>query len=278
LGLPVTAPNSTAKTILLDQLRQWGLEELSGDLDRLIKDGLDAPAITIQLSETAAYKSRFAANEIRRQKGLPVLNPAEYVATEQAYQQVLRTYGLPHSFYDDRSDFHGFIGNDLAPDELNERAQVAQQVWLSNDDTVRDTWRHFYGLSDGAAIASILDPDRALPIVQRMANAARFGAAASRQGLNADRDRLEQYSDLGITESAVADAFGKIAATKPADDRIAQRFGSELTQADREREEVLGNADAARKRSSLYQSETALFQGKASAGEGALSRTRGGSF
>lgn len=275
----MTSPVSdSAKTILADQLRAWGLDELSTDLDRLIKDGLDAPAITVQLQATEAYKKRFAANEIRRQKGLPVLAPAEYVATEQAYQQVLRSYGLPTSFYDDRSDFHQFIGNDVAPDELNNRAQIAQQVWLSNDSETRDVWRSFYGLSDGAAIASILDPDKALPIVQRMANAARFGGLATRQGLEADKGRLEQYADQGITENAVANAFGKIAQTAPADQRIGQRFGSELTQADREREEIQGNAEAARKRSTLYQSESALFQGKASAGDAALQRTKSGSF
>lgn len=275
----MTSPvSSSARQILADQLRQWGLDELSTDLDKLIKDGLDAPAITIQLQQTQAYKDRFAANEVRRQKGLPVLAPAEYIATEQAYQQVLRSYGLPTSFYDDRSDFHQFIGNDVAPDELNNRAQIAQQVWLSNDEATRDTWRSFYGLSDGAAIASILDPDKALPIVQRMANAARFGGDAARQGLTADKGRLEQYSDLGVTEAQANQAFGRIAATKPADDRIAQRFGTELTQAEREREELLGNAAAANKRSSLYQSESALFQGKASAGDAALQRTKAGSF
>lgn len=275
----MTSPvQQTARDILTDQLRQWGLDELVADLDRLIKEGLDAPAIAVQLQDTQAYKQRFAANEIRRQKGLPVLNPAEYIATEQAYQQVLRTYGLPTSFYDDRTDFHQFIGNDVAPDELNERAQIAQQVWLSNDVGTRDTWRNFYGLTDGAAIASILDPERALPVVQRMANAARFGAAATRQGLEADKGRLEQYSDLGINESQVNEAFARIAQTKPADDRIAQRFGTTLTQAEKEAEQVQGNASAARKRSTLYQNETALFQGRGAANDAALARTKGGKF
>lgn len=275
----MTSPiQQSARDILADQLRQWGLDELSSDLDRLIKEGLDAPAITIQLQETQAYKQRFAANEIRRQKGLPVLNPAEYIATEQAYQQVLRTYGLPTSFYDDRSDFHGFIGNDVAPDELNERAQVAQSVWLSNDAATRSVWRDFYGLSDGAAIASILDPERALPVVQRMANAARFGASATRQGLEADKSRLEGYSDLGFTESEVSTAFGRIAQTKPADDRIAQRFGTTVTQQEQEQAQLQGTASAQRKLNSLRQNETALFQGRAAADQAALARTRSGKF
>jgi hypothetical protein len=282
LGLPVTAPaafgSQSARQILVDQLRQWGLEELVDDLDRLIKQGLDAPAVTINLQATEAYQKRFAGNEQRRKKGLPVLNPAEYIAAENSYQSVLRGYGLPTSFYDSRDDFHEFIGNDVSPEELNDRAGIAQQIWLSKDAGTRDVWRSFYGLSDGAAIASILDPDRALPVVQRMANAARFGAQAKSQGLQADKDRLERYADMGLSEGAIAEGFGQIGATLAADQKIAQRFGTSITQAEREKESIEGSADAMRKRSSLYQNETALFQQKASAGEGALSRTRSGSF
>jgi hypothetical protein len=119
----VTSPTSqSARQILLDQLKQWGLEELTNDLDSLIKDGLEAPAIVLQLADTKAYKERFKANEIRRQKGLAALSPAEYIAAEASYQTVLRTHGLPNSFYDSRDDYAEFIGNDVSPDELNDRA------------------------------------------------------------------------------------------------------------------------------------------------------------
>lgn len=275
----MTSPiNPSARDILVNTLREWGLAELTGDLDRLIKDGLDAPAVQLRLSETDAYKRRFAGNDERKKKGLPVLSPAEYIAAETSYKTVLRSYGLPASFYDSQDDFHQFIGNDVSPDELNDRAGIAQQVWLSNDAPTRDAWRSFYGLSDGAAIASILDPDRALPVVQRMANAARFGGLATSQGLEADRGRLEQYADTGVSADTVAGAFSKIAQTQGADDRIAQRFGTTLSQAEKEAELIKGDATAANKRERLYRDETALFQGRGGADTGALQRTRSGRF
>lgn len=274
-GLPRA---QSARDILVDQLRQWGLSELVSEVDRLIKEGLEAPAVTLQLSQTDAYKRRFAANEIRRQKGLPVLAPAEYVATEAAYKSVLRSYGLPPGFYDDTEDFHKWIGGDVSPDELNQRAGQAQRVFLQADPAARDMWQRFYGLTGGAAIASILDPDRALPVVERMANAARFGALAESQGLDADRARLEDYSDLGVTESEISAAFGRIASTQAADRRLASRFGKPLTQAEREAEEIRDDAGAARKRASLYQNETALFQNRSAADEDSLNRNRRGQF
>lgn len=274
----LTGAQKSALAVLQDQLSQWGITDLYGDAESLLKEGLDPAAITVQLSNSASYKRRFSANDVRRQNGLSVLTPAEYIAAEDSYRGVLRQYGLPTSFYDSADDFHQFLGNDVSPDELNDRAQIAQQVWLSNDDNTKTAWRSFYGLSDGAAIAAILDPTRATPIIERMANAARFGGLALANGLEADRGRLEQYSDQGVDASAIASAFGKIALTRGTDDRIGQRFNKPITQADEESALITGNGVAQKKINDLYANETALFQSRAAAESGALSRTSGGKF
>src|ERR1700749_1854637 len=86
------------------QLTQWGIATLVPDAQKLIMQGLDNDAVTLQLQETDAYKKRFAANALRIKAGLTVLSPAEYVATETAYAQVLRQFGLPKGFYDSRDD------------------------------------------------------------------------------------------------------------------------------------------------------------------------------
>jgi hypothetical protein len=276
---PLNPSQSSARQILLDQLHEWGLDTLAPAVDELIKQGLDAPAVTLQLQETPQYKERFKANEIRRQKGLPVLSPADYVSTEAAYRSVLRTYGLPSGFYDSHDDFNQFLGNDVSPDELNQRARVAQQVWLSNDAETRAGWTQFYGLSGGAAIASILDPEKALPIIQRQAEAAQFGASAERQGLQADRARLERYADLGISQETIDTGFSRIANTQAVDQKLAARFGqTPLTQGEQEAEQFLGDAQAARKRAGLYQNEEALFKGRAGAGDQSLQRQQNGRF
>jgi hypothetical protein len=275
----MTSPEQTsANAIIRDYLRQWGLLELAPDLDRLIREGLGADAITLQLRDTQAYKRRFQANDLREAAGLPVLSPAEYIAAEDAYRQILRTYGLPSSFYDQPDDFHGFLARDIAPEEVNARAQAAQQTWLTTDQAVRDTWRDFYGLTDGAAIASILDPDKALPIVQRMVTASRIGAEASRNGLGADRSRFEQYADRGVSVDQAAQGFAEIGQTLTTDQAIARRFGQTFTQAEAEAARITGTASAQRKQRELAQSEQALFDGRATADRSSLSRRTSGSY
>jgi hypothetical protein len=252
---PLTPDQQTASQIIKAQLDQWGLSSLADQVNNLIRQGYGQDAITLQLEATPEYKQRFSANDARMKAGLPVLTPAQYVATEASYRQVLQQYGLPSGFHDQPSDLAKFIANDVSPSELNTRAQDAQAVWLSKDVGTRTAWTQMYGLSDGAAIASILDPDRALPIVQRMTAAAKIGGAALDNGLQADQARFEQYADLGVTQAQAQKAFGQIAQTFDSDRQSAARAGLSYSQVDAEQANLIGSGAASAKLQQVQDSE-----------------------
>lgn len=268
----------SASEIIKEALRQWGLTELYGDVDRLIKEGLDENGINYRLQQTEAYKRRFAANDQRIKAGLAALSPAEYLATESAYRQVMQSYGLPAGFWDSTDDFTSLLSRDVSPQEVNERVKVARDAFLGADEGYKQMWREFYGLSDGAGIAAILDPDRAMPIVSRMATAAKAGSAAARNGLVADRGRLESYVDQGYTADQLTDAFGQIGSVRDVDQSIAARFGTSFTQAEAEASRIQGTASAARKQRELYAAEQALFEARPGADKDSLSRRTSGSY
>lgn len=268
----------SAFDIINDQLHQWGLGQLAGTAANLIKQGLDANAVTIELQNSPAYQQRFSANADRIKKGLPALTPAQYVATEQSYKQVLSQYGLPPGFYDSPNDLHDFIAKDVSPQELQTRATAAQQTWLSNDSATKTAWRQMYGLSDGAAIAAILDPDTALPIVQRQANAAQMGGEALRQGLTVDKQRFENWSDQGISAAQAQKGIDQTALEAPAMARFAQRFGESYSQGTALDANVANNAAAAQKRQGLINNETALFSSRTAADTAALGRNQSGQW
>jgi hypothetical protein len=268
----------SASQIISAQLTAWGLGSLSGKLNDLIREGLSSDAITLRLAATDEYKRRFAANETRIKNGLAALSPAEYIATENSYRQVMQTYGLPSTFYDSQDDYRKFLEADLSPSELNDRAKVAQSVWLSADDQTRSVWRDWYGLSDGAAIASILDPTRALPIVQSQAEAARAGGFARQNGLEADQARIRGYVDSGITGDQLAQGFSDIGTVHGVDQAIGRRFGADLSQTVEEASRIQGLASARRAQADAYASEQALFQAKPGADRSSLSRRTSGSY
>lgn len=269
---------SSASDIIKQALAQWGLSELGADVDRLFREGLSDDAVNLELQRTDAYKRRFAGNEARTKAGLSVLSPAEYLSVEASYRQVMQSYGLPQGFWDQPDDFTNLIGRDVSPQEVNERVKVARDAFLSADPAVRQTWRDFYGLSDGAGIAAVLDPDRALPTVNRMAVAAQAGAAATRDGLTADRSRLELYADQGYTADQLAGKFSDIGQVYGAEQGMANRFGQGFTQADSEAARIQGDSGALRRQRALYGSEQALFDQRASGDRDSLAKRTNGSY
>lgn len=272
------AQQQSAYDIIRDQLNQWNLSDLAGTVADLIKQGLDSNAVTIELQNSPVYQQRFSANADRIKAGLPALTPAQYVATEESYKQVMSQYGLPSGFYDSPNDLHDFIAKDVSPQELQSRAQVAQSVWLSNDDATKDTWRNWYGLSDGAAIASILDPATALPIIQRHANAAQMGGEAQRQGIYGDQQRFEGYSDQGLSVAQVDKGIQQTALEAPAMAEFAQRFGMNYDTGTGYDANIGQNAQALQTRQRLINNETALFSSRSAADSAALGRNQNGQF
>jgi hypothetical protein len=277
---PTDPATKSAVAIIQSTLSDWGLSSLAPLIDGLIKDfgPSNSEAIFLNLKKTPEWQTRFAANAARTKAGLRELSPAEYIAAENSYRQVLQSYGLPSTFYDSQDDYRKFLELDVSPTELNDRAKVAQTTWLGTDQATKDVWAQWYGLSDGAAIAAILDPSKALPIIQSMAEAAKAGGVAVRNGLQANESRIRGYIDQGISGDKIAQGFSDIGAVHGTDQAIGSRFGINLDQATEEASRIQGLASARRAQAEAYGAEQALFDSRASADAKSLNRRTAGSF
>lgn len=253
------------------QLEDWGIGSLYGDVVGYVTAGYSVDTINIRLQQTDAYKTRFAANDARKQQGLSVLSPAEYIATERQYRSLMQTVGLPAGFYDDTSDFTDFLSKDISPTELNDRVGLAKDHWMQADPYTRDALRNGYGFTDGDAIASILDPDKAYAVIERRMRSAGIGAEALRNNLNWSAQSGERLADLGVTQDQARSGFGEIGQTLGTDTAIGRRFGQDFTQTDAEDATLVGLASATRKRDQGRSDEAANFRSGAGASGGALS-------
>lgn len=270
--------NASAARILQDQLNAWGIGELYQDAFNLMKAGYQSSAIILELQNTQAYKVRFAANEDRRARGLPALSPAEYVATEAQYKNVMRMYGMPAGFYDTNDDLRKYLAADVAPQELAERVDMAQKLWLSKNPAVRTIAKDFYGWTDGDGIAMMLDPARAMPDLQRKYQAVQLGSIARENQLTLDVQRAETLADLGVDTQAATRGFAEIGLRINTESASAQRFGETITQTEQEDATFRGLASAERKRRRVNASEQGLFTGAGGASEGALGRSATGQY
>lgn len=236
------ADYTDALTLLKSQLKEWGLESLAADVEGFLVGG-DTPVVAMsKLRETTAYKTRFKANELRRQKGLPALSEAEILGNEMQMRQVMRSYGLPEGFYDSYEDFTNFIANDVSPQEVRDRVTMAAERYLFAPQEDKDQFSRF-GLSPGQAIATILDPDRAEPLIRQTVTAIGLAAEAARAFGDSERlgtDRARELAQLGVTPEDARRGFGQLAGSQEGDLALSRRQGFGVSERDLEDEAILG--------------------------------------
>jgi len=273
----------SAYDLLFQQFNQYGMGSLVEPLKQFIQQGLSSAEFTLRLRDTDAYKKRFAANASRIAKGLSALNEAEYIGLEDQYQNIMRQYGLPASYYA-RGDmgrqegFEKFLENDVSAAELEDRVMTAQSRVLNANPEVLASLRSFYpDITNGDILAYTLDPNKALSEIKRKVTAAEIGGAALQAGLQTGLARAEELTAAGVTKAQAQQGFQTVAEVAPRGSQLAEIYGqSPYTQTTAEAEVfgLAGSVDAARQRKKLTQLETAAFQG--SAGTGAIARDRAG--
>lgn len=271
--------DSNAYNVLVSMLRGWGLESLAPEVLRLLQDGYAQEQVPILLQDTQAYKQRFAGNEIRRQKGLAVLSPAEYLAVESGYRQVMSTAGLPSGYWDQHDDFAAWIGNDVSPVEVNGRVQAAADTVYRMDDATKATLRDWYGIQPGDLVGYLLDPERGYAQVQAAYRGTRIGGAAATAGLTLSRERGEQLGHM--TAGANLDELSGL--TRQYVDRategskLGQIYGVEYGEEQAAGETFGGDIGATQKRKALAKREKAEFSGSGGVTSGSLGKS-GGSY
>lgn len=185
--------DSDAYTFLTGLLRQWGIDELGPTVLNLLQQGYSTEAIPILLQDTDAYKQRFIGNEARKKAGLPVLSPGEYLSAEKSYRDILRASGLPAGFYDQASDFAGFVGRDVSPIELQRRVDSAVKEANTVDQRWLDTFKQYYGVDRNHLAAYFLDPERGMDAINQAERGTTIAAAAGARGIGLDRATAERY-------------------------------------------------------------------------------------
>lgn len=274
----------SAYDILRTEFAKYGLESLVTDARDLLVNKTPSSQISLALANTDAYKKRFSANQDRIKAGFRALTPAEYISKEDAYQNIMRQYGLPASYYTKdptgkQSGFDKLIAFDVDDAELEDRVATAQKRVLNTNPEVLKALRQFYpDISNADILAYTLDPKNAIQDINRKVTAAEIGGAALAQGLQALGGTAESLAGQGITKAQAQAGYTNVAEMLPRGSQLADIYGEQPYTQQTAEAEVFGTAgaaDAAKKRRKLTGLETAAFSG--SSGVGALSRDRANS-
>lgn len=190
-----------AFSILQDILRQYGLESLQDSIQKWLEDGTSEDEILQKMRQTPEFKQRFPAIVEREARGLPPLSPGDYVNYEREARQLLRSFGLPAGFYDSPEDFTDLLIADVSISELNSRVEQGYHRVAQLDQTVRETFRDWFGVQgDDALAAFFLDPDKSLPSLERMVSSSEIGAEGRRMHIGLDQTMAERLFGVGVDQ------------------------------------------------------------------------------
>lgn len=137
------------------------------------------------LQATPEYKARFGdTNAMRTANGLPQLTEGEILTSEKNISNTLRNMGMPAGFYDQPKDFQQFIALDKSAAEVGDIVQAYKDIAASQVDPAKTAaLQQYYGIDLNGVAAMLMDPTKAQPILNAIAQKGTTAAAASSAGI-----------------------------------------------------------------------------------------------
>lgn len=283
-------------------LSSYGLGDLSGPITEAVQKGYTNDTIQLIMQDpnskdplAVAFQTRFSANKVRAAAGKPVLSPAEYLAAERSYTQVLQSYGV--SSLAKKETLSGFISGDVSAAEVADRVGLAVDRIKNADPFVKAALADYYpSLNQTDIVSAMLNPEEGLPALKRKVQIAEIGGAASIQGLKtglaATSEASKQFENVttgalgaealaafGISQEEARKGYQTVAAIAPRAEFLSSISGGEdYTRLQAEQEAFLGLASAKRARESLTALEESRFKGQSGLTKTSLTESTKGKF
>jgi hypothetical protein len=286
----ITGPSGEMKDAyqtLFDEFNALGLGALVEDGKDLLMKATSISAMPEALRGTKAYMTRFSANDARIKAGLKALSPAAYLGLEDQYQNVMREYGLPASYYTPglygkQEGFEKLIASDISNTELEDRIMTAQERVIRGAPQITQALKEFYPeITNGDILAYALDPANAIKNIQRKVTTAEIGGAQLGAGLQATVSNAETLARAGVTGKQYQAKATDIAEASLRGGQLASIYGQDpYTQqmAEQVQLDTPGSVESLKKTKKISGLEKATFGGQSGVTSGALARDRAGGY
>lgn len=190
-------------------MTDYGLSSLMGKIESYVKEGLDGDAVLAMIRDTQEYKDRFPAMAALRGKQRAI-SEAAYIDFERNAAGLERAYGLPSGMLG-KDAVTNLLTNEVSAQELENRVTMAAAGAFQASQEMRDTFRDYYGIESGGLTAYFLDPEKALPLLNKQYASAQIGAEAQMQDFAIASGTAERLNEAGITQQEARQGFAQTA-------------------------------------------------------------------
>jgi len=182
---------------------------LYSDIEKWARQDYSADAVLLELRKTPAYKDRFPAMEALAQKRRGI-SEGEYIEFERNATRLEREYGLPEGMLG-KDSVTTLLTNEVSGRELENRVVLASNATQTVSQQMRTQFQDFYGVGQGGLAAYFLDPEKAMPLLERQYAASNIAGQGLIQGVNTTRDIAEELFEAGVDQEGARRGFGQVA-------------------------------------------------------------------
>ena len=189
----------------------WGISGMEEWIRTKLIQGSSEAEIQLELYDRPEFKARFPAIEARKQAGLNPVSPAEILEYETRGRELLRRAGLTSETFTSRDYLQGLMVKDVSLSEVQERLNDGLIRIQQAPPEVRNAFGTYFGANGDMALAQFfLDPEKAVPELEKMASTAIVGGISERYGLHLAQQIAKEVADTGVSDSAVWAGFQKL--------------------------------------------------------------------
>jgi hypothetical protein len=218
----------------------WGLSEtlLVWAYNRYKELGADEQAanrVAEEMKSRPEFKARFPAFDELAKRG-EAISIDEYLAYEQAVRKSMKAFGVDPEMFGTDSKIADMLTNRVSADEARSRMEMASYAAYTAPPEVKAAMATRYGVTEGDLVAFWLEPDEAMPVLQRKFGTSQIMGALAEQGIKGQDANADSAYERGYTYASAREAAararglqgvtaGEDVATQ--DDVVAAQFGDQ---------------------------------------------------
>ena len=244
-----------AIAVVTSSFANMGLSSLVPMAIGWIKDGYDDDAVIALLRGTTESADRFPAMKSLQAKNRAI-SEAQYIDFERQANQMERAYGLAPGMLG-KETITTLLENEVSAAELGDRVTMAASGAFQASAEVKTQFKDFYGIDSGGLTSYFLDPEKALPLLEKQYVSAQIGAEAALQDFNIEVGLAEELNMAGITNSQAREGFSNASRQKG----LTAGRGDTVNRSDLVQGNLMDNDMAQKNISRVQKSRTNRFDG-----------------
>lgn len=281
------AQRQSAYSTLYATFKQWGIDVDGTGLAAQVHDWIwqdkTAEEVGIMIVDTKAYNDRFTGMADLIKRGQKI-SEADYIGLEKQYHDVMQSWNIPTTFYDDYKDYGRLIANGVSVKEVDDRVKSAKTFLDAEAPSTYKSALRELGIDDSGMLAYVLDGDRAQSIITGQMKQAAIMGAANQYGfdLNAAEGAKyaatlgDDFNAIGADQRASLEStLSKLGVTAANDERLSYIDKEAFQREDTLDASLLNDTSKGLASQRRALREKARFSGSSAVTTGSLSRNTG---